>query len=105
MKSHIIERGQGTCTVIMQGDLTATVVPELQTTLKSELAQGAVEATFDLGKTRVVDSTGIGLLIACCNSLARAAGEIHVVNVSSDLMQLFKSMRLVSRLNAQEARS
>ena len=60
---------------------------------------GASDVVFDLGNTVMLDSSGIGLLIATHNSLARKQGKVHVVQVSADILRMLQGMRLVSRLN------
>ena len=84
---------------MLGGDLTASNVPELRTGLKTELDQGADEVIFDFGKTVMLDSSGIGLLVATHNSLAPKQGKLQVVSVSDDILRLLHSMRLVNRLN------
>jgi anti-anti-sigma factor len=42
----------------------------------------------------VVDSSGIGLLIATHNSLKTKGGSLRVANASPDILNLFKAMRL-----------
>ena len=100
MTSYTIKRAVNECRVALEGDLTASLVPELQAALKQQLEQGASEVVFDLEKTAVLDSTGIGLMIAVSNSLARRQGKMRVLGVSRDILQLLQSMRLVARLNA-----
>jgi anti-anti-sigma factor len=58
-----------------------------------------MEVVFDLGQAAMLDSSGIGLLIAAYNTVSRRQGRLHVVNVSGDVFQLLQTMRLVSRLN------
>ncbi len=84
----------------MQGDLIASDVPDLQAALKQQLQRGVDEIVFDLAATVMLDSSGIGLLIATCNTMARQQGRIRVINVSQDILQLLQSMRLTGRLNA-----
>ncbi len=84
----------------MQGDLIASDVPDLQAALKQQLQRGVDEIVFDLAATVMLDSSGIGLLIATCNTMARQQGRIRVINVSPDILQLLQSMRLTGRLNA-----
>lgn len=77
-----------------QGDLLASNVGELRNYLKSMIADGVRELVFDLGSTGMVDSSGVGLLVATHNSLSRLEGKMTVINVSLNLMDLFKSLRL-----------
>ncbi len=89
--------------VTLTGKLTATEVPELQTALKAELAAGATEVIVDVAATTLIDSTGIGLLIATYNSLGAVQGSIQVINALPDIFGLLRSMRLVDRLRVTSA--
>lgn len=82
------------------GKLTATETPDLQAALKKEIAAGARDLVFDLQGTAVLDSIGIGLLVAAGNSVAAVQGSIRLVNVGDDIFKLLRSMRLGHRLNA-----
>ena len=83
----------------LAGELTATTVPALQAALKGELNPQIEELTFDFTNTVMLDSTGIGLLIAAYNTMVRGQHRMRVQNVSPDIMQLLQSMRLVQRLS------
>lgn len=85
--------------VKLTGDLTAIQVPDLQIALKEMLDKGAREFVFDLASTSMLDSSGMGLLIAAANSLAPNAGKVRVTNACPDIFRLLKSMRLTARLN------
>ena len=77
--------------------------PALQAALKQEIAQGVKEIEFDLAKTRSLDSTGIGLLIAASNSLTALQGSVRLTQVAPSLLKLLQGMRLVERLHAVAA--
>ncbi len=77
-----------------EGDLTAASVPAMRTNLKNMIAEGVRDLVVDLSNTRVIDSSGIGLLVATHNSLLRLNGKLTVKNVSKDLLDLFKAFRL-----------
>ena len=99
MAAYVIEQKDQQGSVKMMGDLTAVLIPELQAGLKEVLSKGARELEFDLAATTMLDSSGMGLLIAAANSLARTGGTVRVTNVSPDILRLLKSMRLANRLN------
>jgi len=82
----------------MHGDLVASVIPDLQAALKQQLQPGVEEVSFDLAATVMLDSSGIGLLIATSNTMARQKGRVRILNVSQDILRLLQSMRLTSRL-------
>ena len=100
MAAYVIDRKDQQGFVKLTGDLTATGVPELQCGLKEALDGGVRELVFDLASTAMLDSSGIGLLIAASNSLSRSGGKVRVTNASQDILHLLQSMRLVVRLNA-----
>jgi serine/threonine-protein kinase RsbW len=99
MTAYVIEQNDQQCSVKMTGDLTAALVPDLQASLKEMLKKGACELVFDLASTTMLDSSGMGLLIAAVNSVAPNGGKVRVTNVSPDIFRLLQSMRLTSRLN------
>ena len=100
MEKYILEQTGQNCRVTLRGDLIAAVIPDLQAALKQQLQPGVEEVVFDLAATVMLDSSGIGLLIATCNTMDRQQGRIRVLNASPDILQLLQSMRLVGRLNA-----
>jgi len=99
MSSYRVECTEGNCRVLINGGLTAVLVPELQQAIKHEVDGGASKLTVDLGDTSMVDSSGIGLLIAASNTLTQKNGNMMVVNTSPEILRLLRSMRLISRLN------
>jgi serine/threonine-protein kinase RsbW len=99
MAAYLIEQKDQQGSVKLTGDLTAVLVPDLQAGLKDLLNQGARELVFDLAAAKMLDSSGIGLLIASANSLDPCGGKVRVTNVSPDIFRLLQSMRLTTRLN------
>jgi len=83
------------------GDLTAGTVEQVRAQLKALLQTGTLELTIDLAGVQMVDSMGIGLLIQAHNSLQKVGGGLTVKNASSELMDLFRSMRLDKRFTLQ----
>jgi anti-sigma B factor antagonist len=100
MAGYSISRADASSVVAVRGDLTAPLVPSLQASLRQEVERGARDIVFDLAETDALDSSGIGLLIAACNTLAKTGGRVSVVQVSPAVLQLLHTMRLVTRLNA-----
>jgi len=99
MAAYEIEQRDKQGSIKLMGDLTAVLVPDLQTGLKEMLNSGTCEMVFDLAKTTMLDSSGIGLLIAAANTLGRSGGKVQVTNASPDILRLMQSMRLAGRLN------
>lgn len=99
MAAYFSEQKDQQGSVSLKGDLTAVLVPELQASLKEMMNNGARELVFDLTNTAMLDSSGMGLLIAAANSLAPLGGKVRVTNVCPDIFHLLQSMRLTARLN------
>ncbi len=99
MNPFELKRDENTLTVVLGGDLTAILVLALKPELQKLLGEGVVDLIFDLGAATVIDSTGIGFLVASHNSLKKMNGTMRVVQVSEDIMRLLQSMRLDKRLN------
>jgi len=91
---------EGTRLWVMPGPkLSHVEVPDLQSALKQEIASGAREILFDLGATKILDSCGIGLLIAARNSLAAVQGGIRLVNANVHVYEQLQYLRLVDLLH------
>ena len=85
---------QNDATVTLEGALTVAQAQALRPQLQKAMTAGVSSVVFDLGGSDVVDSSGIGLLIATHNSLKGKGGRLRVINVSPEIMNLFKTMRL-----------
>jgi len=99
MAAYSLKRDNEQLFIGLEGNLTAMIVPALQADLKQTLHEGVRRMAFDFSKTAMLDSSGIGLLIAATNSVMRNGGEVRVVNVAPDIFRLFQNMRLTARLN------
>jgi serine/threonine-protein kinase RsbW len=99
MAAFVIEQNDRQGSVKLSGDLTAILVPDLQAGLKEALGKGVRDLVFDLGSATMLDSSGMGLLIATANSVAPNGGKVRVTNVCPDIFRLLQSMRLTARLN------
>lgn len=75
-------------------DIVAARVPELRSKMRGAVAEGVREMVLDLVNVQMVDSTGIGLLIAAHNSLSKLGGRLAVINVSAEILDLFQTMRM-----------
>jgi anti-anti-sigma factor len=89
-----ITRNGSEARVIPTVNIVSSNVAQMRTTMKGLIAEGCSLITVDLSGVEIVDSTGIGLLIALHNSLLKAGGTITVINASKDILELFKAMRL-----------
>ena len=92
--SHI-ERKNGVVTMRPGIDIVASQCPALKQEFLEIINSGENKIIIDFSGTEMIDSSGIGLLISIRNSLANSGGgEIEFINLSEDLKQLFKVMKL-----------
>ena len=82
-------------TVYCRGKLTLLSAPQLRREVKQLLPQARV-ITIDFTNLTLLDSVGLGMIVAMYAS-ARAAGcELHLVNVSPRIRELFSVTRVLS---------
>jgi anti-anti-sigma factor len=83
-------------TVVIDGDIVAGSVEQIKKELLAHKESDASEVLLDLQTCQIVDSTGIGLLVAAYNSFKQLGKSIQIKNASQDIQQMFKMMRLDS---------
>jgi anti-anti-sigma factor len=92
--SHI-DRKNGVVTMKPGIDIVASQCANLKQDFLEIINSGEKKIIIDFSGTEMIDSSGIGLLISIRNSLANNGGdEIELLNLSEDLKQLFKVMKL-----------
>jgi anti-anti-sigma factor len=94
MSENTIIRNGSRGMLKLVSDLVASTVDDLRILVNKNIQEGLIELTIDLSGISIVDSMGIGFLISAHNSLLKTAGKIEVINVSGEILDLFKSMRL-----------
>jgi anti-anti-sigma factor len=94
MNDETISQEASAAVVHPEGDLVAANLPVLRTKLREMAATGIRQLTLDLAATQMVDSSGIGLLIAAHNSLKKTGGGLTVIHASKDILDLFRTMRI-----------
>ncbi len=85
--------------VVPSGNVVASVAQPFKPKLKDLVHDGVNMIEFDLSRSTIVDSVGIGLFVAAHNSVQKAGGTISIVNASADLLHLFKVLRLDQRFS------
>ena len=94
MSENSIVRDGSRGVLKLESNLVASAVDDLRVLVNNTIKEGVKEITIDLSGISVVDSMGIGFLISAHNSLLKIDGKIEVINVTGEIMDLFKSMRL-----------
>jgi anti-anti-sigma factor len=86
------------CTIKPDSDITASNAEEFRANLLRMIDSGAKEIVLDLGEVELIDSTGIGLIIATHNQLKQNSGKLKIGNASDELAIMFKIMNMDAHL-------
>lgn len=75
-------------------DVVASVANEIKAELLSIVLDVPAMLTIDLDGVEMVDSIGIGVIIATHNSLQKSGKALRIINTSKEIFDLFSAMRL-----------
>ena len=89
-----IHKDAETVTIKPDCDIVASVLDDLKAELKGVADNGCSRLIIDFSEVRMIDSMGIGLLIAAYNSLKQKGATLELHHVSEEIASLFKHMRL-----------
>ena len=89
-------------TIIKPGkDVVASMAEDFKTELLSVINDSSNEVVIDLTGVEMVDSVGIGVIIAAHNTLSQSQRKLKVINVTNDVLGLFTTMRLNRRFTVE----
>ncbi|THB76261.1 MAG: anti-sigma factor antagonist [Desulfobacteraceae bacterium] len=93
---------QGSQTIIRPGmDVVASMADDFKNELLAVIDDSQGDIVIDLEGAEMVDSVGIGVIIAAHNTLDQAGRQLKVINVSKDVYGLFTTMRLNRRFTVE----
>lgn len=95
---EISERNVGAVTVLdLSGKLTIDDAAQLlKDKTESLVFQGRRQIVVNLGAVPYIDSGGLGQLVACYTTLAKAGGRLTLLNVNTRNHDLLSITKLVS---------
>ena len=86
---------QGDTVIIgIDGHLVVGNRQALKQLVLDELARGERRFRIDFGRTRYVDSSGLGILVAMSKKVAQERGTLSLANLGADLKTLFVLTKL-----------
>ncbi|MBU1195655.1 MAG: STAS domain-containing protein [Proteobacteria bacterium] len=93
---------QGDQAILKPGmDVVASMADDFKADLLSIINESSGEVVIDLDGVEMVDSVGIGVIIAAHNTLNQAGRKLKVINVTKDVYGLFTTMRLNRRFTVE----
>jgi anti-anti-sigma factor len=84
-------------------DIVASMAEDFKNELLSAINDSKEDFTIDLAGVEMVDSVGIGVIIAAHNTLNQSNRSLKVINVIKDVYGLFTTMRLNRRFDVEGA--
>jgi len=84
-------------------DVVASMAEAFKGELLSAVNSSQGTLVIDLDGVSMVDSVGIGVIIAVYNSLSQDNRQLKVINVEQDIHGLFSTMRLNRRFTVEAA--
>ena len=87
----------------MTENMVGSKIDELRMELSNLVQNDHTDLTIDLSSVDMVDSLGMGLLVATHNSLKAKQGHLTLVNVKQDIYNVLVVMRLDKHFTIQKA--
>ncbi len=100
MTFHRIDHGRHT-TLRIEGTLDALTAPRLRTTIEALVAERRLDVTVDLSALRLIDSSGVGAVIALYRRLHGLGGRVTIAGACDQPLALLKLLRLESLFAAE----
>jgi anti-sigma B factor antagonist len=87
------DRGDETVLSI-EGALDAVSAPDIRPTLEALVAEGRKKITVDLSTLRLIDSSGVGAIVALYKRIHARGGKVSVKGLKDQPLAIFKLLRL-----------
>jgi anti-sigma B factor antagonist len=78
----------------IEGALDAVSAPDIRPTLDALVAEGRKKIIVDLSTLRLIDSSGIGAIVALFKRVRAQGGQVSVVGLRDQPLAIFRLLRL-----------
>lgn len=78
----------------IDGTLDAVTAPELRPILDGLIAESRKLIVIDLSHLRLIDSSGVGVLVSLFKRARAAGGDVRLVGLKDQPLAIFKLLRL-----------
>jgi anti-sigma B factor antagonist len=89
-----IQRKDGVTVISTDERLDALAAPKLKEAVKKISEEPAAKLVIDLAKTKFIDSSGCGALVASLRALLKNQGDLKIARPSPQAQTLFQLTRL-----------
>ena len=76
------------------GRIDASCSAQIKDKVLSLIDTGQKNLLIDLGEVDFIDSSGLGTLVSCLNSLKKAGGKLKICDIQENPKQVFEMTRL-----------
>ncbi len=95
MQNHeMIEAGGVTVWKLQVEGLDALSVPELRTVVEDLVERGGLKIVVDMASVRMIDSSGVGLIVGLFKRIRTLGGAVRVAGVQKQPNEIFNVMLL-----------
>jgi anti-sigma B factor antagonist len=78
----------------IEGELDAVTAPELRPTIDKMVGDHPQRVTVDLSALRLIDSSGVGVLVSLYKRVRALGGDVRIVGVTDQPRAIFRLLRL-----------
>lgn len=89
-----IQKRDDVTVIVMDDRFDATVAQKLKDMVRNVAEQHRIKLVIDLAKTRFIDSSGCGALVASLRAVMKSNGSMKIANPSAQAKSLFELTRL-----------
>jgi len=93
MKFNRIDNGVET-TLSVEGTLDAVTAPELRSVVDELVNEQRQSVTLDLSALRLIDSSGVGVIVALFKRIRAVGGQVKIVGLRDQPKAIFRLLRL-----------
>lgn len=83
-----------TTTLSIEGTLDAVTAPELRTVVDAIVTDQRKDVTVDLGQLRLIDSSGVGVIVSLYKRTKAHGGDVKIVGLKDQPRAIFRLLRL-----------
>jgi len=100
VKTRTIDGEPHAVLIVVSGYVDSTTSRILDQKLEEEIRQGNQYVILDLGRVEFISSAGWGILFGKCLTLRQMGGDLKLIHLAPDIMELFEFLEFGHYLNA-----
>ncbi|MCE9600436.1 MAG: STAS domain-containing protein [Spirochaetia bacterium] len=85
------------------GPMDAKCIAKLQETIRDLCSQGAADMVLDLEEVSKIESCAVAGLIECVSMLRKQGGDLSLLGLKTESLQVFDAARLLSIFAVRES--